>query len=345
MLEEKKDRILVLSVDRDNDIGEKTSMDGPIIGRDNVLKAATELGLADPEDSDFNALFQAIRVFGEVKKQYSAQVAAITGHKNVGLQSDKRISDQLDSVLRKFNADYVILVTDGTEDEQIIPIIQSRVPILSVRRVIVKQSEQLESTYYKVKDFISESLDNPKFARLVFGLPAIVLILYALFGAEGWRVIVGVFGVYLFIKGFKLEKYFSGIADELGASLTRRRFAFFMYIVAIAFAIFATYRGYEVMLSWLNMGIFETASAFVSASIYFYFLAAAVAWVGRNIGTKKRRARDVGAVVIFAFAVSIVINSAAQLILEPSLSIFNFIGSIIFGFALLFIALLIEWKG
>jgi len=344
MSEEKKDKILILSVDRDNDIGEKTNVDGPIIGKDNILKAATELGVADPEDSDLNALFQAVRVLEEVSKQYNAQVAAVTGHKNIGIQSDKKISEQIDLVLRKFPADYAILVTDGTEDEQIIPIVQSKLPILSIKRVIVKQSEQLESTYYKIKDFITESLENPKFARLVFGLPAIVLILYALFGAEGWRVIVGIFGIYLFIKGFKLEKYFSSVADELSSSLTRRRFAFFMYIVAIAFAVFATYRGYEVMLNWLNTGFFEIASSFVSASIYFYFLAAAVAWTGRNIGTKKRRARDVAAVVIFGLAVSIVINSAAQLILEPSLSIFSFIVSIMFGFLLLFMALMIEWK-
>ena len=339
-----KDRILVLSVDRDDDIGQKTSLKGPIIGKENVLKAAMQLGLADPEDSDFNALFQAVRVYEDLKKQHDAQVAVVTGHKNVGIQSDKIVSDQLDAMLKKSPADYVVLVTDGTEDEQITPIIQSRVPILSVRRVIVKQSEQLESTYFKIKDFISETLDTPKFSRLVFGLPAIVLILYALFGAEGWRVILGIFGIYLFIKGFKLEKYFVSVADELGSALTRRRFAFFMYIVAAAFAVFATYRGYEVMQGWANMGFFEMASSFVSASVYFYFIALSVAWIGRNVGAKKRRARNVGAVVIFGLAVSIVINSAAQLILDPSVSIMTFMASIVIGFALLFMALLVEWK-
>ena len=33
---------------------------------------------------------------------------------------------------------------------------------------------------HKIKDFLKESLDNPKVARLVFGLPAIALLLYAL---------------------------------------------------------------------------------------------------------------------------------------------------------------------
>ena len=134
-----KDKIIVLCVDRDNDIGEKTSFKGPILGRDKILKSANELGLADPEDSDFNALFRAVKVFDELKKRYNAEIAALTGDKNVGIQSDKKISEQLDSVLKKFKADYTILVTDGVEDEHIIPIIQSKVPIMSVRRVVVKQ--------------------------------------------------------------------------------------------------------------------------------------------------------------------------------------------------------------
>ncbi len=341
---EKKDKILVLCVDRDNDIGEKTSLAGPIIGKENVIKSATQLGLADPEDSDFNALFSTVRMFEEMKNKYNTEIAVLTGDRNVGVTSDKNITEQLNTVLNRFNADYVILVTDGSEDEQIMPIIQSKVPILSVKRVIVKQSEQLESSYYKIKDFITESLDNPKFARLVFGLPAIAMILYALFGMEGWRIILGVVGIYFFIKGFKLEKYFTGTYEELRTSLTRRRFAFFMYIVAVAFIVLATFRGYTSMTEFIDIGFFETVSGYVSTSIYFYFIAGAAAWIGRNIGNKKRRGREVVAVIIFGFAVSMVIYNAAELIIMPQISALNFIISIILGFALVFIALYIELK-
>ena len=67
-----KDRILILSVDRDDDVGRKTSHKGPVMGREKVLSVANALGLADPEDSDFNALFQAVRYFDEMKKQFPA---------------------------------------------------------------------------------------------------------------------------------------------------------------------------------------------------------------------------------------------------------------------------------
>ncbi len=340
----RKEKIIVLSVDRDNDIGEKAGLKGPIIGKDSVMNSAVKLGMADPEDSDFNALFQAIRLSKEMKKQYNTEVAVLTGDKNVGVQSDREIARQLNHVLNKFKADYALLVTDGSQDENVIPLIQSRVPILSINRVVVKQSERLESGYYKIKEFLEDTLEKPKVARLLFGLPAIFFILYALFGFEGWRIIIGVIGIYLFLKGFKLDNYIIAGFNELSTSLTRRRFAFFTYIVGIALAIIATYWGYEAAVTWINIGLFEFASAFISGSVYFYFLAAAVAWVGKALSSKERSGKTIVSVVIFGFAISLVIYNAAELIIRPDISMMNFIFSIVFGFALIFLALIIELK-
>ncbi|MEM5872009.1 MAG: DUF373 family protein, partial [Candidatus Aenigmatarchaeota archaeon] len=195
-----KERLIVLCVDRDNDIGYKTGIEGPIIGKEKALEVATKLSLKDPEESDSNAIFGAIKIFEEVSEKYDAEVVVITGHKNRGIDADKKIAEQLEDVLSKRPSDYVILVTDGMDDEYVVPIIQSRIPILSIRRIIVKQAEQLESGYYAIKDFLKETLENPKFARLFFGLPAIVLLLYAILGETGWRIILLVVGVYLFIK-------------------------------------------------------------------------------------------------------------------------------------------------
>jgi len=339
-----KDKILVLTVDRDDDIGHKTTFNGPIIGREQVLKATMELGLSDPEDSDTNALFQTIRVYDEMKKQYKTEIAAITGNRSVGLASDKEVTVQFDKVLSKFKADYVILVTDGSEDDHVIPIIQSKVPILSVDRVIVKQSPQLESGYYKLKDFIEETMENPKYSRLIFGIPAIIILIYSVFGMDGWRVILGVLGIYLFVKGFKLNDYVSAGYDELSTSFTRRRFAFFSYIVSIVVTILATVRGYDSAVSWFNIGIFETASAFVASSVFYYYIAGAVSWIGKSITTDEKSGKSILAVTIFGFAISLVIYNAAQLIIKPDISLFNFIFSVVFGFVLIFAAILLEWK-
>ncbi|MBU7025038.1 MAG: DUF373 family protein, partial [Theionarchaea archaeon] len=144
----KKD-ILVLSVDRDDDLGRKAGMKGPVIGRENVLDAAMKLGLADPTDSDTNVLFRAVKVRDELAESArKIEVAAVTGDEKVGNISDMKIGDQLDAILKSFKVDGVILVTDGKEDEFIEPVIRSKTQILSVDRIIVQQSEELETQYF-----------------------------------------------------------------------------------------------------------------------------------------------------------------------------------------------------
>ncbi|MGE4374500.1 MAG: DUF373 family protein, partial [Methanoculleus sp.] len=61
-----KERTLVLCVDRDDDLGFKAGIEGPIMGREACLHAATSLALADPEDSDINAFFETIKIYDEL---------------------------------------------------------------------------------------------------------------------------------------------------------------------------------------------------------------------------------------------------------------------------------------
>lgn len=340
----KKEKIIVICVDRDNDIGEKAGTDAPVIGREDVIEAATKLGLKDPGDTDFNSMFEAVRVYDELKKQNDTEIAVLAGDKDVGIKSDRKISEQLESVLKRFRANFVVLVSDGGEDEQVIPLIQSRIPILSVKKLVVKQSIQLESTYFKLKDFINESLENPRMSRLVFGLPALAFLLIAIFGAEGWRAVLGIFGAYLVIKGFRLEGYFTGAAEELKDSFTRKRLAFFMYMLSIIFATLAAFRGYTSMIDWFIVGLFETAASFISASVYYFWLAGAMLWIGKSVGSKKRSGRRMVSIPVFGFAVTMVLHQGANLILQPEMPIYNFILTIIAGFALLFAAVYIEKK-
>src|SRR5438445_10631839 len=93
-------KTLVLCVDRDNDIGIKTGLRTPLVGRDENLAAATRLGLADPEDSDVNALLSAVSIYDGLQKDNAdAEVATICGDVRVGSVSDLVLTKQLDQVL------------------------------------------------------------------------------------------------------------------------------------------------------------------------------------------------------------------------------------------------------
>jgi len=339
------DRILVLNVDRDNDIGQKTGIKGPIIGRENVLKAGNEMGLADPECSDFNAIFQAAKTYDEMKKQYATEIAVLTGDKNVGVKSDRIIGEQLRNVLEKFHANYAVLVTDGSEDERIMPVIQSKVPILSVKRVVVKQADQIQSIYFKAKDFLKETLDDPKVSRLVFGIPAIMLIIYAIWGLEGWRLMLGIIGAFLFIKGFKLDDYVLGAGRELESSFRQRKFAFFGYVVGMTLFVLATWRGYFGILEHSGSGMLEMAAGFVTHSVYLYFLGGTIAWTGKSATLKKRRPGRIAAIPLFGLAITLVAYTASEVIINPASTGLYFILSIVGGFILMLAAVILEWKG
>lgn len=142
-------RTLVLNIDRDDDIGFKSSVESPVIGRAACLDAAIRLALADPEDSDLNAIFQAISTYDKlIAEDEDAEVVVIGGNHFRFIEGDRKIARLLDEVLEKTGCNQCILVTDGGEDEYILPIIQGKIPISSVQRVVVSQMPNLEGILY-----------------------------------------------------------------------------------------------------------------------------------------------------------------------------------------------------
>jgi len=215
-------RALILAIDRDDDFGRKAGVEGPVIGRDACVDAALKLSLADPEDSDANVVYAAVKLYDELKESGEfddLEVALITGHPKVGVKSDMELARQLEEVLERFPADGVITVTDGAEDEQIFPIITSKVPIISSHRVVVKQSEGIETTYYIIYRYMKEILSDPEVAKVVLGIPGMILLFYGIAKLIGvWYpesvkiisatitgAILLIIGGYFFTKGFRFN--------------------------------------------------------------------------------------------------------------------------------------------
>ncbi len=189
-------------VDRDDDLGVKTGIKGPILGREEALKAANALLLSDPEDSDGNTIFAAIKIADELKKEGEiVQIAVVTGDRDVGIRADKTIREQMKEIFSKYQFDGIVFVTDGAEDDQVIPIISSFAPIVSKKTVVVRQAKELEKTFYTVKT----ALEDPSFARMFLGIPGIILLLWFLLQENALRIIIGILSIYLIIRGFGLE--------------------------------------------------------------------------------------------------------------------------------------------
>lgn len=240
-------KILILNVDRDDDFGRKAKVKTPIIGIQDNLDAANKLGRADPEDSDLNAIFLAISAYDGLREEgKDVEVATLCGDISVGIKSDQKINDQLKTVIKKTGAEEAILISDGAEDEYILPIVQSRLKIISIQRVSVKQSKELEDTYYR----IIKLLDDDK-VKKQFILPiALVLIVWAIFAilnmaASGFGAIVFTLGAYLLIRVFNWEKNIAFMFSEMKSGLLTGKLSFYTYIIAIVIIAISTFYAFN----------------------------------------------------------------------------------------------------
>ena len=218
-------RTLVLTVDRDNDLGVKAGIRGPVVGRKATLSAALRLGIADPEESDTNAILGALnhqdRLIEAAQGNDEVEIALLTGDVRVGPRSDRAIAMQLDEVIQEFQPDSAVLVTDGADDEASLPIITSRVRVDHTEKIIVRQSKGIESTYY----YIAKAIDDPRWrARLlvpvavfliIFGLGLILPNGAALIGAMPLFI-----GIWLFAKGLGWERQLDRLMIDMRESAT-----------------------------------------------------------------------------------------------------------------------------
>ncbi|MCD6241895.1 DUF373 family protein [Candidatus Bathyarchaeota archaeon] len=248
--EASEERILILCVDRDGDIEAKTGIKTPIIGRKENLDAAVALALKDPEEADANAMFEAIRIYNSLEQKKTAhekfQVATISGTEIGGVGADRKIVAELNEVLAKFPANEVILVTDGMADEMVLPLIESRIPVSSVRRVIVKHSKSIEETAMLFMKYLRTLWEDPRYSKIFLGLPGILLVLVGFLWALNllmhfWIAFLLIFGSILLVRGFGIDK----LAKKLYVAI--REYSPPPFHIQIA--------GFTVVAGFLSIGI------------------------------------------------------------------------------------------
>jgi putative membrane protein len=284
---------LVVCVDRDDDLGRKAQVAGPVVGRAAVLDAAVRLGTVDPEDSDTNALFAAVSLLDELAGAgEESEVCVLTGSPKVGVVSDRRVAEQFDRVLAQVRATSAYLVSDGAEDEYLFPILASRVKIDGVRRVFVRQSATIESTYYT----LVRALKDPKLRAktiLPFALVLLILGIAAAGGVLIWGVIglAIVLGVYLIFWTFDIDET---IIEALrGASTDIRQgsvvFGFGLFTIALIGVGFLT--GYNLYAGSASLSLLDRVLLFVQAGLLWWIVGALVWESGRAIRRRLAQGR------------------------------------------------------
>ena len=213
--EEKQKRILILCVDRDDDLEKKAGVKTPVVGRKKNLEAAIKLALSDPEEPDANAMFEAMRIYDKLKNESKPEedfeIAAISGSEIGGVTADRKIVAELGQLLDAFSATEIILVVDGYSDEAVLPLIQSRVPVTSVSRIIIKHSESIEETVALFSRYLKMIWDNPRFSRLLLGVPGLLILVAGIlsifnFLSIFWIFFVLILSTVMVVRGFGADK-------------------------------------------------------------------------------------------------------------------------------------------
>ena len=343
---ESEERILILCVDRDGDIETKAEIRTPIIGREQNLEAATALALKDPEEADANAMFEAIRIFDRLKSESreheSFEVATISGSEIGGVGADRKIVSELNEVLKKFPATEVILVTDGFTDEMVLPLIESRIPVSSVRRVVIKHSESIEETAALFTSYLRMIWENPKYSRIFLGLPGILLVLLGFLWVFNlltyfWIAFLLVLGFIFLIKGFgvdRLAKKAYVWVKEYSPPPFHVQIASFTAIAGFLSAGIGLYQGFsfaaskvsEYALNILDLGVFlenlpRLIGWFIQGSVSLIIVGICVVLTGRAIRwyfeRDTRLLRTAAIVVVIAWS-SQILEQTSKVLINPS---------------------------
>ncbi len=354
--EQTEKRILILCVDRDGDLGTKAGIKTPLVGRPSNLDAAVALALSDPEEPDANAMFEAVsihdRLIKEKKPEEIFEIATICGSEMGGVGADRKLVAELNSILESFDADEVILVTDGYSDEAVLPLVESRVPVSSVRRIVVKHSESIEETAALFSRYLKLLVENPKYSRIALGLPGLLLLIWGIltyFDMVNYYAIaiLLVLGVFMLIKGFGVDrsvKDFYKWVKEYSPPPLPVQIANYTTIAGVLCIAISVYSGYTNTLGRINpvpvdfgawLGVLPAISGyFLKGAIDLIVVGITTILFGRGIRLyfehDARVLRNAVLVVTVAWS-RWIFDGAADILISPALGYANLIYSIVVG--------------
>jgi putative membrane protein len=268
-----QEKIVVLAVDIDDDVS-KSGVKTPIFGRENVLDVATKLALITPEDTDVNALFGAIKQLDLLKSQgvENAEIAVVSGSVKGGVEADLNIRREVLEVKERLNPSGVVFVSDGGDDERVIPIIQSLLPLFSVQRVTVQYSKGIEENYRVLASYIRKGLTEPRFIKYTLGIPGLLIIASTALAIAGLSAYVYyafyaiglVIGIIMTIRGFN-------VPEVIEEEWEKQPIYFIGRVVSLIVLVVAVFTDVEIVLSHVNPA--ESVSLVIKGTFDYYVLA------------------------------------------------------------------------
>ena len=301
--------------------GGTLSTDPPVVGREAVERLVTSVGVEDPEDSRVNCLLEGLRVSADLD---DGLVAVVSGTDEM-VTGDRQIAEQVDTLVEEYDPDSAVVVVDSAEDERLVPIVESRVRVDAVDRVVVRQARDIESTYYLLKQFLADEelrktvLVPVGVALLAF--PALLFVVQSTTAALG--AIAAVIGLFLLYKGMNVDAFISNLTGSVREALYAGQVSLVTYVVAAGLALVGTFVGVLGVSSLEAGGAGEVllAMRFVQDAIPWLTAAALTASAGRLLD-ELIRDDEIGTAYVnlpfVAIAVGLAVHGFAAYVLQRS---------------------------
>jgi putative membrane protein len=223
-------------------------------------------------------------------------------------------------------------VTDGYSDEAVLPLVESRVPVTSVRRIIIRHSESIEETAALFGKYLKILTDNPRYSRIALGIPGLLLIILAVMYLGDWLYYTWAFflivlGGILLVRGFGIDKatlrFLRWIKEYEPPPLPVQiaGFAFAAGAIAAGVGIFLGINGAAALVDtppanpegWLSL-LPSLLGAFIEKGIYLIVTGICVTLSGRAIHWYFKR--DIR--LLRTLVITVVVAWSSQIFLQVS---------------------------
>jgi putative membrane protein len=271
---------LVVCVDRGGDLADGE----PVVGRDVIERLVMEVGMTDPETSRVNSFLETLRVADDIEADGEEAIVAVVSGGGDGVDADRAVARQTDELVDEYAPDSAVVVTDSAEDERLVPIVESRVQVDAVDRVVVRQSHDIESTYYVLKQFLAdEELRATVLVPIGAALLAFpVLLLLADSLAVAVSAIAAVIGVFLLYKGLGVDDWLAALPGAVRDAFYSGQVSLVTYVVGAGLATVGLFAG-AIDISNTAASPVIMGMRFVFAAVPWLALAALTASTGRLI--------------------------------------------------------------
>lgn len=273
----------MVCLDRSGDVVRAAGVSPPVVGWEAVRSLVLDVGLADPEDSNVNCLLEALRVTRELRDGNEEVTVAVLAGDGDAVGAGRAIATQVEALRADVGADAAVIVLDSSEDERLVPVIESRLPVDSVDRVVVRQARDIESTYYLLKQFLAdEELRQTTLVPVGVALLVFPVLLAYMTPVVAVASIAAVVGLFLLYKGLGIDRHVASMPAGIRDALYSGQVSVVTYVVAAGLTLIGVFAG---LLGVSNLpsheGVFVPAMRFAFDSVPWLAMAALAASTGR----------------------------------------------------------------